>query len=58
MIATIEAAREEAESLPVGDLHYNFASYDLYSTAWKTASVSGAVTHMDYEELKDYTDAV
>ncbi len=35
---------------------YSFDSYELYSTAWKTASVSGAVTHMEYEELKDYTD--
>jgi hypothetical protein len=40
-----------------GKLGYSFASYELYSTAWKTASVSGAVTHMEYEQLKDYTDA-
>lgn len=40
-----------------GKLGYGFASYELYSTAWKTAAVSGAVTHMEYEQLKDYTDA-
>jgi hypothetical protein len=38
-------------------LEFDFSSYELYSTAWKTASVSGAVTYMDYEELKNYTDA-
>jgi len=37
-------------------LSYNLTNYELYSTAWKTASVSGAVTYMDYEELKKYSD--
>ena len=55
IISTIDDA-EKTRKLSVHALGYNFASYELYSTAWKTASVSGAVTHMDYEELKDYTD--
>lgn len=56
MIATIDAV-EKSRKLPAGHLGYNYASYELYSTAWKTASVSGAVTHMEYDQLKDYTDA-
>ncbi|HZE22579.1 MAG TPA: hypothetical protein VE054_01190 [Blattabacteriaceae bacterium] len=55
IIATIEEY-EKNPKFEVKELHYNFESYDLYFTAWKTASVSGAVTHMDYEELKNYTD--
>lgn len=56
MISTIDQV-EKTRKLPAGHVGYGFASYELYSTAWKTASVSGAVTHMDYEQLKDYTDA-
>jgi hypothetical protein len=55
IISTIDAV-EKSRKLS-GKLGYGFASYELYSTAWKTASVSGAVTHMEYEQLKDYTDA-
>jgi hypothetical protein len=38
------------------DLNYIFVGYDLYSTAWMTAAASGATAHMDYDELKRYTD--
>lgn len=31
-------------------------THDLYSTAWQTATTSGAVTYMKYEELNRYTD--
>jgi hypothetical protein len=55
ILATIEEV-EKNPKFEVKELHYNFESYDLYFTAWKTASVSGAVTHMNYEELKNYTD--
>ncbi|MGZ4860659.1 MAG: hypothetical protein ACXV8M_13940, partial [Candidatus Angelobacter sp.] len=55
MISTIDEVEKSRK--PSGKPGYNFASYELYSTAWKTASVSGAVTHMEYEQLKDYTDA-
>jgi hypothetical protein len=55
IIATIEEL-ERNPKFEVKELHYNFESYDLYFTAWKTASVSGAVTHMNYDELKNYTD--
>ena len=30
--------------------------HDLYSTAWQTATTSGAVTYMKYDELIRYTD--
>jgi hypothetical protein len=55
VISTIDQV-EKTRKLS-GKLGYGFASYELYSTAWKTAAVSGAVTHMEYEQLKDYTDA-
>jgi hypothetical protein len=38
------------------DLNYTFIGYDLYSTAWQTAADSGATAHMDYDELKQYTE--
>lgn len=38
------------------DLNYNFVGYSLYSTAWATAATSGATAHMNYDELKRYTD--
>ena len=55
IMATIDEL-EKNPKFEVKELHYNFESYDLYFTAWKTASVSGAVTHMNYDELKNYTD--
>jgi hypothetical protein len=56
LISTIDQV-ERGRKLPAGHIGYTFASYELYSTAWKTASVSGAVTHMEYEQLKEYTVA-
>lgn len=56
LISTIDEV-EKSRKLPAGHIGYTFASYEIYSTAWKTASVSGAVTHMEYEQLKAYTDA-
>jgi len=56
IISTIDVI-EKNRKVPIGKFGYSFASYELYSTAWKTASVSGAVTHMEYDQLKDYTDA-
>ena len=38
------------------DITYTFIGYDLYSTAWQTATDSGATAHMDYDELKHYTE--
>jgi hypothetical protein len=38
------------------DINYTFIGYDLYSTAWQTAADSGATAHMDYDELKQYTE--
>ena len=56
MISTIDEV-EKGRKLPTAHVGYTFASYEIYSTAWKTASVSGAVTHMEYDQLKAYTDA-
>jgi hypothetical protein len=59
LLMTIIKAMEEVQKshqLKQSSLLFNFSTYELYSTAWKTASVSGAVTYMDYEELKKYTD--
>jgi hypothetical protein len=56
MISTIDEV-EKGRKLPTAHIGYTFASYEIYSTAWKTASVSGAVTHMEYDQLKAYTDA-
>jgi hypothetical protein len=56
LISTIDQVEKRRKRL-TGHIGYNFASYEIYSTAWKTASVSGAVTHMEYEQLREYTDA-
>jgi hypothetical protein len=56
VISTIDEA-EKGRNLHADRVGYTFASYEIYSTAWKTASVSGAVTHMEYDQLKAYTDA-
>ena len=56
VIALVEEL-EKTHKLKEQRVDYSFSSHELYSTAWKTASVSGAVTYMDYEELKNYTDA-
>ena len=39
-----------------GQMSYGVDYHDLYTTAWQTASVSGAVTYMKYDELNRYTD--
>jgi hypothetical protein len=56
-IISLAAELEKTHKLNQQSVGFDFSSYELYSTAWKTASVSGAVTYMDYEELKNYTDA-
>ena len=37
-------------------MHFGITMRDLYSTAWQTATTSGAVTYMKYDELIKYTD--
>jgi hypothetical protein len=37
-------------------MHFGVTMHDLYSTAWQTATSSGAVTYMKYDELIQYTD--
>jgi hypothetical protein len=53
----IHAMRDMEAGKPAPkDLTYTFIGYDLYSTAWQTAADSGATAHMDYDELKQYTE--
>jgi hypothetical protein len=40
----------------VETMNFGMADHDLYSTAWQTATTSGAVTYMSYDELRHYTD--
>src|SRR5262249_54355890 len=48
---------EKNHQLPNGaQLNFGMANHDLYSTAWQTATTSGAVTYMSYDELRRYTD--
>ncbi len=60
-LSNIIAISRQLETNPAafktGTLTFAWSSEDLYSTAWKTASVSGAVTYMNYDELARYTDA-
>jgi hypothetical protein len=55
----IEAMRQletDPGSFKHGFLGFHVVNHDLYSTAWQTATVSGAVTYMKYNELIRYTD--
>ena len=45
------------ESFNGGTMAVDWTSHELYGTAWKTASTSGAATYMAYDELQRYTDA-
>jgi hypothetical protein len=57
LVRIIQAMQELEAGRPVtGKLEYTFIGYDLYSTAWATAASSGATAHMDYDDLKRYTD--
>src|SRR6185312_6169162 len=47
----------DPKSFKSGSMTVDWSDHELYSTAWKTASVSGAVTYMSYDELQHYTDA-
>jgi hypothetical protein len=57
-LETIIYAMRDMEAGKPGpqDLTYTFIGYDLYATAWQTAADSGATAHMDYDELKQYTE--
>jgi hypothetical protein len=43
-------------SFKSGTMTVDWTSHELYGTAWKTASTSGAATYMKYDELQHYTD--
>jgi hypothetical protein len=49
---------EQTHHLDKGQaINFGMANHDLYSTAWQTATTSGAVTYMSYDELRRYTNA-
>ena len=48
---------EKTHTVAQGEqINFGMSNHDLYSTAWQTASTSGAVTYMSYDELRRYTD--
>lgn len=58
-LKTIVAAMQELErtrKLSVKTLDYNYTGHTLYSAAWHAATTSGAVTYMNYGELRGYTE--
>src|SRR6478672_3881071 len=56
VIETMRLLEKDPGSFKHGFLGFHVVNHDLYSTAWQTATVSGAVTYMKYEELIRYTD--
>jgi uncharacterized damage-inducible protein DinB len=56
VIETMRLLEKDPGSFKHGFLGFHVVNHDLYSTAWQTATVSGAVTYMKYNELIRYTD--
>jgi hypothetical protein len=56
VIETMRQLETAPGSFKHGFLGFHVVNHDLYSTAWQTATVSGAVTYMKYNELIRYTD--
>jgi hypothetical protein len=56
VIETMRLLEKDPGSFKHGFLGFHVVNHDLYSTAWQTATVSGAVTYMKYDELSRYTD--
>ncbi|HEY2362615.1 MAG TPA: hypothetical protein VGK36_15955 [Candidatus Angelobacter sp.] len=56
VIAAMRQLEKDPGSFKHGSLGFHVVNHDLYSTAWQTATVSGAVTYMKYDELNRYTD--
>lgn len=56
VIETMRLLEKDPGSFKHGFLGFHVVNHDLYSTAWQTATVSGAVTYMKYSELNRYTD--
>jgi len=56
MIDSIRQLAKTHHAVKGGQVFFSISNHDLYSTAWQTASTSGAVTYMSYDELRRYTD--
>ncbi|MGB8131860.1 MAG: hypothetical protein WCG81_18895 [Candidatus Angelobacter sp.] len=56
VIETMRQLETAPGSFKHGSLGFHLENHDLFSTAWQTATVSGAVTYMKYNELNRYTD--
>lgn len=57
IVALSRQLERDPGSFKHGSMTFQWVSVDLPSAAWKTASVSGAVTYMKYDELNRYTQA-
>jgi hypothetical protein len=57
IVAVARQLETDPRSFKSGSITVDWTDHELYSTAWKTASTSGAVTYMPYDELQHYTDA-
>lgn len=56
VIGAMRQLEKDPASFKHGSLGFHVVNHDLYSTAWQTATASGAVTYMKYDELIRYTD--
>jgi hypothetical protein len=48
-------ALESDRSTTIHDLAFNWTVASLHTTSWNTASATGAIAHMDYDEVQRYT---
>jgi hypothetical protein len=56
IIDLMHRAKKDRKVFKGETMSFGISVNDLYSTAWQTATTSGAVTYMKYEELSRYTD--
>jgi hypothetical protein len=54
MLAAIHKVQANP-STSLGDLRFNWALATLHATSWNTAQATGALSFMDYPEVKRYT---
>lgn len=56
VIAAMQQLQKTHKMAKGKQMFYTMSNHELYSTAWQTATTSGAVTYMSYDELRRYTD--
>lgn len=56
IIELMHRAEKDRKIFKGQNMNFRVQINDLYSTAWQTATTSGAVTYMKYDELSRYTD--